>query len=340
MLSRRRVLSSLLALSFLPVLPGSALPALAGASSLKVLAASYPAWLLAREVADGVPGIGTELLVQAQAGCPHDYMLAPRDLVKLASASVLVAVGKGFEPFLADVARECPKLLVLELGADIPRLDLDPGVPGKEAGHAAAGRHEDGHGGHDHDDQAHDHGHGHHHSHAGAGNPHCFASPVQAARMVRACAQGFAKLMPAQADVLLANGSQAAGRFEALGRRLAELGPLGQGVRFVLQHDALSWLFHDAGLKVAFVLQAEADAQPSASDIASLARAMRQGQGSYVLVTEPQFPARIVEMLVRETGVRVLELDPLASGPSSPEPGWYEKAMARNIETLRALLKP
>ena len=158
--------------------------------------------------------------------------------------------------------------------------------------------------------------------------------------MVRACARGLAKLMPAQADVLLANGSQAAGRFEALGRRLAELGPLGQGVRFVLQHDALSWLFHDAGLKVAFVLQAEADAQPSASDIASLARAMRQGQGSYVLVTEPQFPARIVEMLVRETGVRVLELDPLASGPSSPEAGWYEKAMARNIETLCAFLKP
>ncbi|MBQ2477304.1 MAG: zinc ABC transporter substrate-binding protein, partial [Desulfovibrio sp.] len=148
-------------------------------------------------------------------------------------------------------------------------------------------------------------------------------------------AQGLAKLMPAQADVLLANASQAAGRFEALGRRLAELGPLGQGVRFVLQHDV-----HDAGLKVAFVLQAEADALPSASDIASLARAMRQGQGKYVLVTEPQFPARIVEMLVRETGVRVLELDPLASGPSSPEPGWYEKAMARNIETLRALLKP
>ena len=158
--------------------------------------------------------------------------------------------------------------------------------------------------------------------------------------MVRACARGLAKLMPAQANVLLANASQAAGRFEALGRRLAELGPLGQDVRFVLQHDALSWLFHDAGLKVAFVLQAEADAQPSASDIASLARAMRQGQGSYVLVTEPQFPARIVEMLVRETGVRVLELDPLASGPSSPEPGWYEKAMARNIETLHALLKP
>ena len=196
MLSRRRVLSSLLALSFLPalpVLPGSALPALAGASGLKVLAATYPAWLLAREVADGVPGIETDLLVQAQAGCPHDYMLAPRDLMKLASASVLVAVGKGFEPFLADVARECPKLPVLELGADIPRLDLDPGVPGKEAGHAAAGHDEDGHGGHGHDDQvhdhdhAHDHAHGHHHSHTGAGNPHCFASPVQAAVSLRPC---------------------------------------------------------------------------------------------------------------------------------------------------------
>ena len=336
MLSRRRAVMSLLAFSLAPC---AVPPALAKAAGLKILAATYPAWLLAREVAGSVPGIGIDLLVQAQAGCPHDYMLAPRDLMKIGSAGVLVAVGKGFEPFLQDVAREFPKLPVLELGAGVPRLELDPAVPEEEDGHEV---HAHGHG-HEHEGEhghghGHGHGHDHHHDFVANGNPHCFASPVQAAVMARACAEGLAKLVPEQAEALQAGGSRAAECFEALGRKLAELGPLGHGVRFVLQHDALSWLFHDAGLEVAFVLQAEADAQPSASDVARLARAMRDGKGRYVLVTEPQFPARIVEMLVRETGTHAIELDPLASGPASPEPGWYKKIMEKNIETLRGVL--
>jgi len=334
MLSRRRAVMSLLAFSLAPC---AVPPSLAKAAGLKILAATYPAWLLAREVAGSVPGIGIDLLVQAQAGCPHDYMLAPRDLMKIGSAGVLVAVGKGFEPFLQDVAREFPKLPVLELGAGVPRLELDPAVPEEEDGHEV---HAHGHG-HEHEGEhghGHGHGHDHHHDFAATGNPHCFASPVQAAVMARACAEGLAKLVPEQAEALQAGGSRAAECFEALGRKLAELGPLGHGVRFVLQHDALSWLFHDAGLEVAFVLQAEADAQPSASDVARLARAMRDGKGRYVLVTEPQFPARIVEMLVRETGTPAIELDPLASGPASPEPGWYKKIMEKNIKTLRGVL--
>ncbi|MCR5259837.1 MAG: metal ABC transporter substrate-binding protein [Desulfovibrio sp.] len=354
MLSRRHAFMSLLALSLAPCVV--VLPSIADAAGLKVLAATYPAWLMAREVTGGVPGIETDLLVQAQAGCPHDYMLAPRDLMKISSAGALVAIGKGFEPFLPDVAREFPNLPVMELGAGVPRLELDPVVLGEEPGHKAH-EHEHGdngpdhgHEGHEHDhehghghkhDHDHEHGHGHghqHHHEYGAGNPHCFASPVQAAVMARACAEGLARLVPAQAEALLDGGSRAAERFEALGRKLAELGPLGHGVRFVLQHDALSWLFHDAGLEVAFVLQAEADAQPSASDVARLARAMRDAKGRYVFVTEPQFPARIVEMLIRETGAPAIELDPLASGPASPEPGWYEKVMEKNIETLRRLL--
>ena len=343
MLSRRRAVMSLLAFSLAPC---AVLPSVARAAGLKVLAATYPAWILAREVAAGVPGIETDLLVQAQAGCPHDYMLAPRDLMKIGSAGVLVAVGKGFEPFLQDVAREFPSLPVLELGAGVPRLELDPAVPGEqdrhvhERGHSGHGLEHGHEHGHEHDGHGPEHGHdghGHRHDYV-AGNPHCFASPVQAAVMARACAEGLARLVPAQAEALLAGGSRAAERFEALGRKLAELGPLGHGVRFVLQHDALSWLFHDAGLEVAFVLQAEADAQPSASDVARLARAMRDAKGRYVLVTEPQFPARIVEMLVRETGAPAIALDPLASGPASPEPGRYAKVMEKNIETLRGIL--
>ena len=47
-----------------------------------VAATTYPIWVLTREVADGT-GIEVELLTPPDAGCPHDYVLTPNDLMKV-----------------------------------------------------------------------------------------------------------------------------------------------------------------------------------------------------------------------------------------------------------------
>jgi len=157
--------------------------------------------------------------------------------------------------------------------------------------------------------------------------------------MTRSAASAMAERLPGHAAALKKAGERLAGRLEALAAEAQELGRHASGISFILQHDALSWLFHDAGLEVAFVLQAEAGEQPSAAEIAGIARTVKARKaGTTVLVAEPQFPARLVETLSRETGAGVVRLDPLASGPASPEPGYYEKVMAGNIASLRRLL--
>ena len=45
-----------------------------------VAATTYPIWVLTREVLDGT-GIEAELLTPPDAGCPHDYVLTPNDLM-------------------------------------------------------------------------------------------------------------------------------------------------------------------------------------------------------------------------------------------------------------------
>ena len=81
---------------------------------------------------------------------------------------------------------------------------------------------------------------------------------------------------------------------------MAKLGKSGSGVDFILQHDALSWFFHDAGLSVMGVLQEEADEPPSAAALGALVKKMKEGKKRCIVVTEPQFPERVARSLARD----------------------------------------
>ena len=80
------------------------------------------------------------------------------------------------------------------------------------------------------------------------------------------------------------------------------------------------------------------DKPPSAAALADLVRRIRTGGRRCVLVGEPQFPTRILDMLGRETGAGMIQLDPVAAGPGSAPNDYYEKIMRANIATLRNAL--
>ena len=100
MLNRRAFLCGFLSFAAAAGLPGGVAGAMA--AGLKVMASSYPVWLLTRDVTARTPGLTPELLVAASAGCPHDYTLTPRDMLRLSSSSTLIINGRGFEAFLSS----------------------------------------------------------------------------------------------------------------------------------------------------------------------------------------------------------------------------------------------
>lgn len=304
MVKRRAFLFGLLSLAAQAGIPCGASRVMA-ADRLKVMASSYPVWLLTREVLGQAPGLELDLLVAAGTGCPHDYTLTPKDMLRLSSSNALIINGRGFEAFLSSALGQLKKLSVIDAGGNIPALPDD--------------------GSEDH----HDHPHG---------NPHYFSSPARAAVMVQNIAGGLASLDPASGDSLRAAGQQYAARLQALGQDAAALGRLGGSTDFVLQHDALSWFFHDAGLSVTGVLQEEADEPPSAAALGALVKKIKAGRRRCVVVTEPQFPERIAKALARDAGAGLISLDPVASGPANPPAGYYEKVMKANIAALQKVL--
>ncbi|MDD4701621.1 MAG: zinc ABC transporter substrate-binding protein [Desulfovibrio sp.] len=146
--------------------PQGALAA-SGGGTLRVLATTYPVYLLARNVVQNRPGVQVDLLIPAQTGCPHDYALTPRDMQKLAQADVLLLNGLGLDDFTQKALPNArPGLVVVDSSAGVtPVMDVD----GEEDGHKDD--HEAHEGQDEHGAQA---GHG--------GQEHAAASPTHAAK--------------------------------------------------------------------------------------------------------------------------------------------------------------
>ena len=318
--------------------------AVAGASAaepkVRVLATTYPVYLIARAVTQNSPDVQVDLLIPAQTGCPHDYALTPKDMQKLAKAKIVVINGLGLEAFLDKPLAAAGKITVIDsskgVNAIVEDHDKDqhaaPGGADKahkeDHGHAAAA-------GHDHENEHgydHEHGHDHGHDHGGI-NPHAFASPMQAAVMARNIGRGLAAAEPVAAKNCPEVAEAYAARLEAVGKRLAAVGANAANKNVVALHDGMAYLVRDAGLNLVDVIQEDEEAQPSAARLLDLVKKIKQSK-PVVLIGEPQYSEKPVRALSAETGVPAVQLDSLASGLTNVPLDYYETVMANNCAIL------
>jgi zinc transport system substrate-binding protein len=288
---------------------------------LRVLCSTYPIYLFTRNVAAGRDNLQIDLLISAALGCPHDYMVTVKDIQTLSKADVLVLNGLGMEASLQKPLKHTrADLKVIDSSAGIT--DLIP-LGG----------------------EGHEHGHGHEEQAEGAEghaqkpppNPHLFASPRQAAKVVRNIAEGLAKLDPAGAKVYRANAAAYAKRLAKLGDDFAALVATLPNRKIVTEHAVFDYLARDCGLQIVAVIEAEPGQEPSAAQMIELVRTIRSS-GVAAVFTEPQYPAKAADTIAREVGVPSAMLDPVASGPSDAPLDYYEKVMAENLKTVKTVL--
>jgi zinc transport system substrate-binding protein len=261
----------------------------------RVLCTVFPMYVFTRNIVGSVPGTSVELMLPASLGCPHDYSLTPGDMEKIMGADVLVVNGMGLEAFLAKPA----------LGAN-PRLkviDASYGIDPIADSHGT--------------------------------NPHVWVSLSDAFAQVRNIAFGLAELDPRNAAQYKKNGAAYAAEFMVL--RMEFLLALKDAPvkRIVTFHDAFAYFARDLGLEVAAVIEETPGQEPSAGDLARLARKLKEARPIGIFA-EPQYPEKIADVLSRESGVPVYVLDPVASGEMTPTA--YMDGMRKNLETLKKAL--
>lgn len=281
--------------------------------ALRILCSTLPMYLFTANVAASRKDASVELMLSPSTGCPHDYVLTPQNLARMADSDVVVVNGLGLDAFVFPaVARAGAKLKILDASAGLA--DIVQIKPGPTDSHSTEKQHE----------------------HAGA-NPHMFASPRMAAKIVRNIASQLSAIDPDGAALYSRNASAYAAKLDALADEFASAGKTLRSRKIVTEHAVFDYLARDTGLEIVAVIEESPGQEPSAAEMLDLVKLVKTS-GAGAVFTEPQYPAGVGKTIAKEAGVPVAVLDPVASGPENPPLDYYQKTMAANLETLQKTL--
>ena len=278
---------------------------------------TFPVWQITRNVTEGRAGVDVRLMLPAALGCPHDYVLTPQDMHRLAGARVIVINGLGLDDFLGASAIRVHEAAIVDMSAGIDGVRWASAEVDESAHHAMEREASKGA--------------------RSVANPHLFASPRRVAQLAVNVAAGLSRHDPDGAALYARNAEAYAARMNRLADELAQLGRSLANHRIVTQHDAFDYLACDMGLDVVAVVQAHPGQDPSASEMMDLIRRIQKERVGAIF-TEPGDSSRIGKTIAREAGVPAVMLDPVASGPEEAPLDYYESVMRRNMEVLRDTL--
>ena len=280
---------------------------------LRLVAASYPVYIAALNVADGIDGVQVVNLVPSQTGCLHDYQLSPDNMITLSGADALLLNGAGAESFLDSAREQFP---------DLVTIDTSEGVSLLESLHV--------------------HGHDHDHDHDAGGevseeelvyyNEHIWTSPARYRQQVENLRDGLAALDPGHAEDYAANAGAYLDQIDRVYRELQEAAGMLPTDACITFHDSLAYLAEDLGLRPVAALSIGEDAGVSASDIRAAEQAAEQA-GTVLLLYDSQYPQEYDYIAQSAADARVLTLDTAAGGQDDKD-AWLD-AMRQNAQALR-----
>lgn len=288
---KRPILFSLLA-ALLLALPGCTVPA--EEARLTVVCTTYPIYLFASSMAEGVEGVEVERLDTGSTSCLHDYTLSMSDMKKLERADVIAINGAGLEEFLEDALQTSSAQII----------DCSTGVELLE--NLSHHHDEDG-------EEGHDHGHW---------DPHYWMDPANARTMAANLRTGLSGIDPDHAAAYESNAAktdQILLQVQELARELLDQ-YLPQGVSGLITfHDGFQYFARAFDLPLLASIEEEAGSEASAREIVEITELVKE-YGIPVIFTEVNGSDATAKAISRETGCRVAQLTMIMDGPDASDP--------------------
>ena len=293
-------------LSALLTLPACA-PAGEAGARLTVVCTTYPIYLFASSLTEGVEGVAVERLDTGSTSCLHDYTLSMADMKKLERADVIALNGAGLEEFLEDALAT----------SDAAVIDCSMGVELLE--NLSHHHDEDGEDGHDH----------------GHWDPHYWMDPSNARTMAANLRNSLVLLDPDHAAEYESNAVRTEKillHVEEETRTLVEKYPL-QGVPGLITfHDGFQYFAKAFHLPLLASIEEEAGSEASAHEIVEITELVKE-YGIPVIFTEVNGSDATANAIRRETGCRVDRLTMLMDGPDS-DLETYCSGITGNLEAI------
>jgi len=285
----------------------------AAAEPLKIMVMIQPQRYFVEQI--GGNRVAVTVLVPP-GGDPHTYEPKPQTMLQASQASLYIAMGIPEEQvWLPRLLAIRPNLPVIHQDEGIPKMPMEsreeihgshclppgqeqqeepalaPGTAGKAQGRPDAG------------------GHGHHHD-SEVLDPHIWLSPKLARMQAETIARALCKLDPGSAADYQERLRSFLQRIDALDQRLTRLfEPIQKRRGFLVVHPSWGYFASDYGLQQ-IPLEIEGK-EPTAGDLVKLIQ-LTTREGITVILLEPQFSQRFADVMAHQTGVQVMEADPLA----------------------------
>ena len=271
-----------------------------------IVATTYPVYLFASAVTEGVEGIEVLRLDTGSTSCLHDYNLTVNDMKKIERADVIAVNGAGLEEFMED-ALHTSDALVIDCSEGVHLLE-------NESHH------------HDEEDHSHD---GHDHGHF---DPHYWMDMENAGVMVENIAEAMVELDADNAQVYRDNGEKAQQELQVVDA-LMEIYREGVDVPGLITfHDGFRYFCHAYGLDLLESIEEEAGSEASAKEIVEITRLVKE-HDIPVIFTEVNGSDATAKAIVRETGCAIAQLSMVMDGPDDDLSN-YLNTMLENMQSV------
>jgi zinc transport system substrate-binding protein len=263
------------------------------AAPLRVGVTLQPYYSWTANVIAGVPGAEVVAVLPGDIDA-GSYQPTPRDIANLAGLDAIVTNGIGHDDFITGMIKSSGN-------SNLVVIDANAGTPLVASAHGE-GR-----------------------------NSHTFISFTNAIQQSKLIAARLGELRPAGASRFRDNASLFAERLREIQSAAAAKLAGAKQKRVITVHDGYSYLLQEFGIELAGVVQPTHGLVPSAKDLADMIALMKKEQVTIVL-TEQDFPEKLLATLREATGARVYIISHVAVGLYTAAE--FENAMAKNAATL------
>ena len=263
-----------------------------------VVATTYPVYLFASAVTEGVEGYHVELMIDQPVSCLHDYTLSVNDMRTLEAADVIVMNGAGLEETMEDALSSVGETPVIDCsaGMDLLPSQEDPQEP----------------------------------------DPHVWMDPELACGMLSNLAEGLTALDPDHAAAFAANADGAVetirSAHESLKTQLAGL-PCRELITF---HDGFQYFARAFDLTILRAIEEEAGSEASAKEVGDILADI-DSDGLPAVFTELNGSTSTADLIAREAGIQTAPLDLLMSRTHTGNSGVdeYVARLTDDITTIQ-----
>lgn len=279
----------------------------------RIAVSIFPIYDLTRRVAGDRFDV---MLVLPPGKSEHGYDPTPKEIARLEGAKLGIAVGADMD---AWVEKFLGGTKIVRLAEKVPTKPIDVEPIGEEEAHG-------------HDDHEKDHDHDHK---LGAPDPHIWLDPDRMLGAVDEIAAQLSAIDTGGKDAIAKNAASTKEALRALDTEIAGRAKTWTKRTIVTFHGSMSYFAARYNLRIAAVVEPLAGKEPTPAYIRDVLAAIKRGKAA-ALFTEPQLDRGPGEMIAKEAGIPLGELDPVGGVAGRDT---YEALLRWNADQLEKVLR-